>query len=273
MLVGRDWSSEHDRVRGSRLAEDEHRHAYCARCCFCSFISRDRIEFRDLYLFISIFKGFLSASSCPHQQYQLPFVCSSVFGVFVSSFLHSVRNGWEVNPVFLFPSFPSHQSIRLPELQSRLKPKKSPDKKKFIRLETKIMRTPSRRQLTEHPLWENLFNHIMRQSRHLRQTGPRLSSVTWCSEARYGPRHRLRLDTQHRRNITLGNKKLTQLVGSSVWPPWHVFWFIHSRTCEETENTTLKLCQDGSNLILFTVCGWRRTKTAKQTLTSILFYC
>lgn len=138
MLVGRDWSSEHDRVRGSRLAEDEHRHAYCARCCFCSFISRDRIEFRDLYLFISIFKGFLSASSCPHQQYQLPFVCSSVFGVFVSSFLHSVRNGWEVNPVFLFPSFPSHQSIRLPELQSRLKPKKSPDKKKFIRLETKM---------------------------------------------------------------------------------------------------------------------------------------
>lgn len=109
-----------------------------ASCLLCPMLllfllSRGRIEFQDLYLFISI-----SASSCPHQQYQLPFVCSSVFGVFVSSFLHSVRNGWEVNPVFLFPSFPSHQSIRLPELQSRLKPKKSPAKKKFIGLETKM---------------------------------------------------------------------------------------------------------------------------------------
>lgn len=116
---------------------------WTSSCLLCPMLllfllSRDRIEFQDLYLFISIFKGFLSASSCPHQQYQLPFVCSSVFGVFVSSFLHSVRNGWEVNPVFLFPSFPLHQSIRLPELQSRLKPKKSPAKKKFIRLETKM---------------------------------------------------------------------------------------------------------------------------------------
>lgn len=75
VLVGRDWSSEHDRVRGSRLAEDEHRRAYCARCCFCSFYPGTGLSFR---IFISS-SAFLRASSLP-----APVLISSIsFPLFV----------------------------------------------------------------------------------------------------------------------------------------------------------------------------------------------
>lgn len=41
----------------------------------------------------------------------------------------------------------------------------------------------------------NSSNHIMRQSRRFRETGHRLTLVTWYSEEWYGSRHRLYLDT------------------------------------------------------------------------------